>query len=137
MCACLLVQDTSKVQADLCGLPKESKASDVYIYTITVFAIAGLFVTLRIIGKIATKRIAMDDWIMIAAFAILVAPVACVLKSRSSALPSKASTNTPPQWLESDLASTFGTFRMDNYYKTFAFVSLQHSMVSNGVLTSC
>lgn len=51
------------------------------MYTIAAFSIAVLFVTLRVISRIAMKRIASDDWVIIAALIVLVPPVACVLAS--------------------------------------------------------
>ncbi|KAF2678735.1 hypothetical protein K458DRAFT_376105 [Lentithecium fluviatile CBS 122367] len=85
--ACLLANctmaeslDTAKVQADICRLADESKSGDVYIYTITTYSIAALFVTLRIIGKVAMKRLAMDDWIIVVALCLTAVPLGCVLE---------------------------------------------------------
>ena len=75
------MEDTSKVQADLCAFSDGSKTNDMYIYTIATYSIAVLFVTLRIFGKILAKRTAMDDWVLITALIVATPPVACVLIS--------------------------------------------------------
>jgi hypothetical protein len=78
----LLSKDTAKVQADLCRLPQESKTNDIYICTIASFSVATLFVTLRVIGKVATKRLAKDDWVIVSALCIVASSSGCIIVSR-------------------------------------------------------
>ena len=72
--------NTAKVQQDLCHLSNESKQQDVYIYTITCYTIAASFVFLRIIGRIVTRRFALDDYIVVAALLFTAVPLGIVLK---------------------------------------------------------
>jgi hypothetical protein len=73
--------DTAKVQADLCHLPNESKTNDMYIYTIAAYSIGIFFVVLRLISKVAVKRVSADDWVLLLAVLVVTPPVACVLQS--------------------------------------------------------
>ncbi|KAL5371092.1 hypothetical protein DPSP01_014496 [Paraphaeosphaeria sporulosa] len=72
--------NTAKVQQDLCHLSNESKQHDVYIYTITCYTIAASFVLLRVIGRIVTRRFALDDYIVVAALLFTAVPLGLVLK---------------------------------------------------------
>lgn len=75
----MCLQDTSRVQRDLCNLPNESKTGDVILYTGIVYSIAFLSVTLRITGKIVSKRLAWDDAMVVAALLLTAIPLGCVL----------------------------------------------------------
>jgi hypothetical protein len=70
---------TAQVQSDLCNLPHESKRQEMFLYTSIIYSVAILLVALRIGGKIVSKHISMDDWIVIAALLLLALPVGCVL----------------------------------------------------------
>ncbi|KAH7394773.1 hypothetical protein BKA66DRAFT_409999 [Pyrenochaeta sp. MPI-SDFR-AT-0127] len=70
---------TARVQADICNLSEESKRKEVFMYTGIVYSMAFLFVILRIAGKLVSKRLALDDWIVIAALLLAAVPLGCVL----------------------------------------------------------
>ncbi|EMD64139.1 hypothetical protein COCSADRAFT_89724 [Bipolaris sorokiniana ND90Pr] len=72
--------NTAKVQQDICHLSNESKQKDVYIYTIACYTIAVSFVLLRVIGRIVTRRFALDDYIVITALLFTTVPLGLVLK---------------------------------------------------------
>lgn len=72
---------TVRVQADLCHLSKESKRVEVFLYTGIVYGIASLFVFLRIAGKLVSKRLSLDDYIVVAALILAALPLGCVLAS--------------------------------------------------------
>jgi hypothetical protein len=67
------------VQADLCNLPEESKTQEVILYTSIVYSIAFLSVSLRIAGKMVSKRLSWDDAMVVAALLLTVVPLGCVL----------------------------------------------------------
>jgi hypothetical protein len=73
------VQDTSRVQRDLCNLSDESKTGEVILYTSIVYSIAFLSVALRITGKAVSKRLAWDDAMVVAALLLTAIPLGCVL----------------------------------------------------------
>ena len=72
---------TAKVQASLCNLSVESKRSEVLLYTGVVYFIACLFVFARIAGKLVSKRIALDDYIVVSALLFAAVPLGCVFAS--------------------------------------------------------
>ncbi|KAJ8112826.1 hypothetical protein OPT61_g4902 [Boeremia exigua] len=71
--------ETSRVQADLCNLPEESKVQEITLYTGVVYSIAFLSVTLRIAGKMVSKRLSWDDIVVVAGLLLVAIPVGCVL----------------------------------------------------------
>jgi hypothetical protein len=73
------IQDTSRVQRDLCNLSDESKTGEVILYTSIVYSIAFLSVALRITGKAVSKRLAWDDAMVVAALLLTAIPLGCVL----------------------------------------------------------
>lgn len=73
------LQDTSRVQRDLCDLSDESKSQEVILYTSIVYSIALLSVALRIAGKAVSKRLAWDDVMVVAALFLTAIPMGCVL----------------------------------------------------------
>ncbi|KAH7072137.1 hypothetical protein BKA63DRAFT_577881 [Paraphoma chrysanthemicola] len=70
---------TSRVQADICGFSNESKRMQMFWYTGVVYSLAVLFVALRIAGKVVSKRLSWDDWVVVAALLLTTIPLACVL----------------------------------------------------------
>ncbi|KAF2127520.1 hypothetical protein P153DRAFT_377123 [Dothidotthia symphoricarpi CBS 119687] len=85
--ACLLanctmsdILGTAKVQANMCNLSNESKRHHVFWYTGVVYAVGILFVVLRMAGKLASKRLSVDDWVLILALLLGAIPIGCVLK---------------------------------------------------------
>ncbi|KAJ4358413.1 uncharacterized protein N0V89_002995 [Didymosphaeria variabile] len=72
--------NTAKVQQDICHLSNESKQHDAYIYTITCYTIAAIFVLLRVVGRVVTRRFAYDDCIVVAALLLTAVPLGLVLK---------------------------------------------------------
>lgn len=72
--------NTAKVQKDICHLSNDSKQHDVYVYTITCYTIAAVFVILRVIGRIVTRRAAFDDYIVVTALLLTAVPLGLVLK---------------------------------------------------------
>jgi hypothetical protein len=70
---------TARVQADICGFSKESKCTQVFLYTGIVSSLAFLFVVLRIAGKFVSERLSWDDWVVVAAFLLTAVPIGCVL----------------------------------------------------------
>lgn len=70
---------TARVQADICKLPKDSKRTQVFWYSGVVYTVAILFVVLRIIGKLVSDRLSMDDYIVILALILTAVPLGCVL----------------------------------------------------------
>ncbi|KAF7447307.1 CFEM domain containing protein [Pyrenophora tritici-repentis] len=70
---------TARVQADQCNLSRESKRTDIFTYTIVVYSLAIVCVILRIAGKFISKRLALDDYIVVIAILICALPVACVI----------------------------------------------------------
>lgn len=73
------VQDTSRVQRDLCDLSDESKTGELILYTSIVYSIAFLSVVLRIAGKAVSKRLAWDDAMVLSALLLTAIPLGCVL----------------------------------------------------------
>lgn len=51
-----------------------------FIYTGIIYPLAILLVALRIAGKIVSKHLSMDDWLVVAALLLLALPVGCVLE---------------------------------------------------------
>ncbi|RMZ71880.1 CFEM domain-containing [Pyrenophora seminiperda CCB06] len=87
MSGCLLANctmqeslQTARVQADQCSLSGESKRTEVFTYTIIVYSLAVLCVVLRIAGKLVSKRLSLDDYIVVFAILLSGLPVACVLR---------------------------------------------------------
>ena len=72
---------TARVQAVLCDLPNDSKRSDVFTYTGIVYSVAFSFVALRTAGKLVSKGLALDDYMVIFAILLSALPVACALAS--------------------------------------------------------
>ncbi|KAF1964808.1 hypothetical protein BU23DRAFT_491438, partial [Bimuria novae-zelandiae CBS 107.79] len=72
--------DTAKVQAELCQFDNGSKLRDLYVYTITCYVIAAVFIGLWIVGRVTTRRLAFDDYIVVAAFVLTTIPLGLVLK---------------------------------------------------------
>jgi len=73
---------TAQVQADLCNLSDESKTRQLVLYTSIVFSIALVFVSLRVVGKIVSKRMTPDDWILVLAMLLTAIPCGCMLASK-------------------------------------------------------
>jgi hypothetical protein len=85
MSACLLdnctmaeTQGTARVQANICNLSKESKRTEMFWYSSILYAIGFLTIALRIAGKIVSKRLAWDDWVLVGALLFITLPLACV-----------------------------------------------------------
>lgn len=76
-------QKTARVQANLCNLSHETKRYDVVLVTGIVYALAVLLVVLRIGGKVVSKRLSLDDWIVACAVLLSAIPVGCVLAMTS------------------------------------------------------
>jgi hypothetical protein len=83
--ACLLenctmadTQSTARVQADFCNLSKESKRTEMFVYSSVMYAIGFTTVALRIAGKLVSKRLAWDDWILVVALLFTTVPLGCV-----------------------------------------------------------
>lgn len=74
-------QKTSRVQAALCSLPEKSKRMEVFLSTGIIYCLATLFVVLRITGKAVSKRLSLDDLIVVAALLLTAVPLGCVLAS--------------------------------------------------------
>ena len=74
---------TARVQAEQCKLSRQSKRTEVFTYTIIVYSLAILCVILRIAGKLISKRLSLDDYIVVFAILISALPVACVISSMS------------------------------------------------------
>lgn len=73
--------DTARVQAVICHLPNDSKSHRIFVLTIIVYAICFVFVAARTAGKVVSKRITMDDYIVVGTFLLAALPVGCALKS--------------------------------------------------------
>jgi hypothetical protein len=67
---------TARVQASLCKLPNESRQTEMYYMLGVVYGVALVFVVLRTIGKLVSKRLGWDDLIVV--FAILLSLVPAV-----------------------------------------------------------
>jgi hypothetical protein len=86
MATCLLnnctmadTQNTARAQADLCHLSKESMRTEMFLYSCILYAIGFINITLRTAGKIVSKRLAWDDWILVGALLFITLPLGCVL----------------------------------------------------------
>ncbi|KAF3003525.1 hypothetical protein E8E13_005436 [Curvularia kusanoi] len=64
---------TAKVQAELCNLPHESRTGILFSSITAVYAIVCLFVALRFATRVITKRIRIDDWLILAALVLTTA----------------------------------------------------------------
>ncbi|KAH7359817.1 hypothetical protein BKA66DRAFT_426625 [Pyrenochaeta sp. MPI-SDFR-AT-0127] len=91
LAACMLAnctmtdtQATVRVQADLCNLSDKSKRKDVYIYTGISYSIAFISVTMRVAGKLVSKRLALDDYIVVVAFLLTGVPLGCIISMTKS-----------------------------------------------------
>ena len=73
--------DTAKIQANLCDFSHVSKTREQLIYTIVVYTIAAIFVGLRVAGKVLTKRLSPDDWVLVVAILLTAIPCGLVLAS--------------------------------------------------------
>jgi len=83
---------TARVQAEQCKLSEDSKRMEVFTYTIIVYSLAILCVILRIAGKLISKKLSYDDYIVVFAILISALPVACVISSMSLVSVQPAST---------------------------------------------
>ncbi|OSS45096.1 hypothetical protein B5807_09398 [Epicoccum nigrum] len=64
---------TAKVQAQLCNVSHESKSGVLFVSMTVVYAIVCLFVALRFAARCLTKRVRVDDWLILAALAFTTA----------------------------------------------------------------
>ncbi|KAF2650777.1 hypothetical protein K491DRAFT_608145 [Lophiostoma macrostomum CBS 122681] len=71
--------NTHKVRAAVCGLSRETKTHEVLVYTIAVFSVAVIFVTLRVAGKTLAKRLSIDDYMIMVAMLLTAVPFGCIL----------------------------------------------------------
>jgi hypothetical protein len=74
--------DAARVQASFCDLSRESKRIPMFVWTASIYSGAFISVVLRIAGKLVTKRIAMDDYIVVLALLLCAVPAGCTLASR-------------------------------------------------------
>ncbi|EUC39482.1 hypothetical protein COCMIDRAFT_65711, partial [Bipolaris oryzae ATCC 44560] len=86
MATCLLdnctmadTQNTARVQADLCHLSKDSKRTEMFLFSGILYAIGLMNVMLRTAGKLVSKRLAWDDWILVGTLLFTTLPLGCVL----------------------------------------------------------
>jgi hypothetical protein len=70
---------TARAQADFCNLSKESKKTEMFLYSSILYAIGFITISLRLAGKLVSKRLAWDDWILLAALLFATVPLACIL----------------------------------------------------------
>lgn len=73
--------DTARVQADLCNLPNDSKRRRLLNLTIVVYVVCFTCVVGRTAGKIVSKRVALDDYIVVGTWLLGQVPLACALSS--------------------------------------------------------
>lgn len=73
--------DTSRVQAALCNLPNDSRRHEILITTITVYLVALVFAVARTAGKIVSKRLGLDDAMVIVSVVLTIMPLGCALAS--------------------------------------------------------
>ncbi|KAK7180494.1 hypothetical protein DPSP01_009970 [Paraphaeosphaeria sporulosa] len=85
--ACMLANCTmedalgfSQVQDDVCDLSEDSKSNTVLICTCVCYPLAIFFVTLRLVGKVMSKRVRLEDWIIVSSLILAAMPIACVVK---------------------------------------------------------
>jgi hypothetical protein len=85
--ACMLANCTMadtlgaiKVQADICNFSRESKRTEMFMYTGIIYPLAIFLVALRIAGKIVLKHLSMDDGLVVSSLLLLALPVGCVLE---------------------------------------------------------
>lgn len=117
--------DTARVQDEICGLSEASKSRDLLIYTPTTYTVAFVFVVLRIVGKLAVKRFALDDWIIITSILLAVVPVGCILRSTTARNVLLSLWNRIDAFLQSprsDSVSTCGILSRDNFSRICACV---------------
>ena len=76
---------TAKVQAELCNLPHESKTGILFASLTTVYATVCLFVALRFVTRMLTKRVRADDWCILAALFLATATYTSAYESESIA----------------------------------------------------
>jgi hypothetical protein len=50
------------------------------MYTAIIYPLGFLLIALRIAGKIVSKHLSMDDWLVVAALLLLALPAGCVLE---------------------------------------------------------
>ena len=75
--------DTSRVQADLCNFPKESKRTEVYWCTGAVYVVAIVFVFARFAGKLVSNHLGWDDALVATVLILAAIPTALVSYSTS------------------------------------------------------
>ncbi|KAF2014114.1 hypothetical protein BU24DRAFT_441763 [Aaosphaeria arxii CBS 175.79] len=73
------ILDTARVQAVMCNLSTEDKSHDVMLYISLNYAVAFTFVTMRFVGKLLSKRITPDDWIIVGAMLLAALPSGCII----------------------------------------------------------
>jgi hypothetical protein len=85
--ACMLANCTMvdtlgavKVQSDICNFSQASKRTEMFMCTGIIYPLAIFLVALRIAGKLVSKHVSMDDWLVVAALLLLALPVGCVLE---------------------------------------------------------
>lgn len=74
--------DSMRVRASICTHPKESKKTEIILSTSIAFSISVLFVALRIAGKAVSNRVALTDYVLVAALLLGAVLVGCVLESK-------------------------------------------------------
>jgi hypothetical protein len=77
-CTMADTQNTARVQADLCHLSTDSKRTEMFLFSGILYAIGFLNISLRTAGKLVSKRLAWDDWILIGALLFTILPLGCV-----------------------------------------------------------
>ena len=78
-CTMLDSLQTSRVQASVCNLPRESRRTQMFLATSIIYAVAFVSVALRLAGKIAAKRLGWDDAFVVASVLITAIPMGSVL----------------------------------------------------------
>ncbi|EUC43356.1 hypothetical protein COCMIDRAFT_38676 [Bipolaris oryzae ATCC 44560] len=69
----------ARVQADVCNLSNDSKRQQLLTLTITVYVVCFICVVGRTAGKIISKRVGLDDYIVVGTWLLGQVPIACAL----------------------------------------------------------
>jgi hypothetical protein len=74
------LNDSLNIAHEICHFSDKSMQRAIYVYTITCYSIAIIFVLLRVLGRLVAGRFAFDDYIVVAALLFKAIPLGLVLK---------------------------------------------------------
>lgn len=105
----------ARFQAAECGLPNDSRSTDVIIVMSALYGVAVIFVILRVLSKLITQTFCFEDHMIICAVLLLAVPFVCALSSKPIFvlvhIEIKGSFADLAKWPSKASVTTYGTSR--------------------------